>query len=105
MHKPYNYFVLLLLALVLAYHYSGCDSDTIINNGTGELFGGYDPDEAADMMTLSALCYVAEGNTNAMQVRDSIKLQLANTNYSTAGEWQLVWGPGISPSGSNLMYV
>lgn len=97
---------LFLLITLIAYQYSGCDSDTTTNIGpNGPTLGGYDKGEAGVMMTLATLCYTAEGNTNAMQVRDSINIQLSDTSYSTGGRWEVVWGPGISPSGGNLMYV
>lgn len=104
--KIYRYLLSLLLISLVLYQYVGCNSDTIINGiNTPPLFGGYDKTEAGVMMTLSALCYTAEGNTNAMQVRDSIILQLADTNYATVNKWKLAWGPGMSPSGGNLVYA
>ncbi|MBL8015710.1 MAG: hypothetical protein JNK43_00445 [Ignavibacteria bacterium] len=94
-----------LLAGILAYHYSGCSDETIIGSVGTPMFGGYDQNEAGVMMTLSALCYVAEGNTNALQIRDSINLQLNDSAYATNGSWEVCWGPGISPTGSNLLYM
>jgi len=106
MHKKYIYVLFIPLIIFLVHQYSGCDSDTI-NNIINQppIFGGYDQVEAGKMMTLSALCYTAEGSTNAMHIRDSIILQLANTNYATGGHWKLCWGLGLSPSGGNLMYA
>ncbi len=104
--KIYKYLLSLLLISFVMYQYTGCNSDTIINGiNTPELFGGYDQSEAGVMMTLSALCYVAEGNTNAMQIRDSIMIQLSDTNYATGNKWKLAWGPGLSVTGGNLIYV
>lgn len=97
-----------LIILIISYHYSGCSSDSILNGGDPggpPLFGGYDKTEAGVMMTLSALCYVAEGSINAMQMRDSIIHQLQDTSYATRGNWELVWGPGLSLSGGNMLYV
>lgn len=95
-----------LSVMIISYHFSGCSDDLMGNDGiTTPMFGGYDQSEAGVMMTLSALCYVAEGNANALQIRDSINLQLADTNYSTRGSWKVCWGPGISPTGDNLMYM
>src|SRR4030095_13685201 len=104
--KKYIYVLYALAVILISYQYSGCSSDEINNILTGgEIFGGYSETEAGEMMTLSALCYVAEGNLNAMQVRDSIIIQLRDTNYATHGDWKLCWGPGISASGANLMYM
>lgn len=106
MSKNIKYWVSLVLIAFIAYWYSGCDSDTVIGNGPGgPHLGGYDKNEAGIMMTLAALCYTAEGNLNALQIRDSISIQLSDTSYSTGGRWEVVWGPGLSPSGGNLMYV
>ena len=98
--------ILLLAVLFASYYWSGCGDDTTSIGGFNDpVFGGYDQNEAGVMMTLSALCYVAEGSTNAIHIRDSINLQLADSNYSTGGNWQVCWGPGISPTGQNLMYM
>jgi len=94
-----------LLIIFIAFQYSGCSDDLIKQFSDPETFGGYDINEAGIMMTLATLCYVAENNNNALQVRDSIILQLANSNYATGGNWKLCWGPGLSPSGDNLMYM
>ncbi|MBK8551716.1 MAG: hypothetical protein IPL53_11895, partial [Ignavibacteria bacterium] len=56
-------------------------------------------------MTLASLSYTAENNPNHSEIKDSLILQLADTNYATAGNWKLAWGPGISASGGNLLYV
>ncbi len=99
--------VLLLIAVIFSFFlYGGCSDDLSGTGGnTTPMFGGYDQNEAGVMMTLSALCYVAEGNTNALQIRDSINLQLADSNYSTGGNWHVCWGPGVSPTGDNLIYM
>lgn len=98
---------LFVIAIIfISYQYSGCSDDLLGTGGTTTpMFGGYEQNEAGVMMTLSALCYVAEGNTNAIQIRDSINLQLADSNYSTGGDWKICWGPGISPTGDNLIYM
>lgn len=91
---------------ILSFYYSGCDSETIINGYVSPpLFGGYDRNEAGVMMTLSALCYVEEGNTNALEIRDSLIRQLSDSNYATGNNWKLAWGPGLSVTGGNLLYV
>ena len=105
MKKYIKLFLTLIAVAFISYQYSGCDSDTVLGGSTTPTFGGYDQNEAGVMMTLSALCYVAENNTNALQVRDSINLQLADSNYSTGGNWKVCWGPGLSPSGDNMMYM
>src|SRR5688572_28488396 len=106
MNNALKYLIFLIVVSILAYQYTGCGSDSIINGTvTPPLFGGYDKGEAGTMMTLSALCYTAEGNTNALQIRDSIILQLSDTNYATENNWKLAWGPGLSVTGGNLMYV
>lgn len=96
-----------LCACCAVWQMNGCNSETIINGSVTSppLFGGYDQNEAGVMMTLSALCYVEEGNTNALQVRDSLIKQLSNPNYATGGNWKVAWGPGISSTGGNLLYV
>ncbi|NQV03655.1 MAG: hypothetical protein HQ542_13485 [Bacteroidia bacterium] len=57
-----------------------------------------------EMMTLSAISYIAEGLSTSV-VKDSIILLLADTSLATAGKWQLAWGPGISPGNRNLVFV
>ncbi len=106
MPKSIKVFSFAIAAIFVSYQYSGCSDDLTGTGGvTTPMFGGYDQSEAGVMMTLSALCYVAEGNTNALQIRDSINIQLADSNYSTGGDWKVCWGPGISPTGDNLMYM
>lgn len=95
-----------ITVIFISYQYSGCgDETTVIGGINTPMFGGYDQNEAGVMMTLSALCYVAEGSTNALQIRDSINIQLADSNYATGGNWKICWGPGISPTGNNLVYM
>jgi len=97
---------ILFAVFAFSWHYSGCgDDSTSIGGPHNPGFGGYEQGEAGVMMTLSALCYVAEGSTNALHIRDSINLQLADSNYSTGGNWKVCWGPGLSPTGDNLMYM
>ncbi len=105
MQKVIKSILLSISVIFIAYQYSGCDTNTILNGSSNPMFGGYDQIEAGVMMTLSALCYVAEGNTNALQIRDSINIQLSDSNYATGGHWKVCWGPGISPTGSNLIYM
>ncbi|MFH1297619.1 MAG: lipase family protein, partial [Bacteroidota bacterium] len=62
------------------------------------------PNFPGEMMTLSAISYIAEGLSTSV-VKDSIILLLADTSLATAGKWQLAWGPGISPGNANLAFV
>ena len=64
---------------------------------------GYDPGEAQVCMTLATLAYVSENAPP--NIKAALIAQLATTGYSTKGEWQLAWGPALSPDESNLMYV
>jgi len=90
MPKSIKVFSFVIAAVFVSYYYSGCSDDLL---GTGDvttpMFGGYDQGEAGVMMTLSALCYIAEGKTNALQIRDSINIQLADSNYSTGDDWKV----------------
>ncbi len=63
-------------------------------------------------MTLAALSYQAEnpllGETvahHADRIRDAITQQLAHPDYATQGQWDVVWGPGLSLDQSNMLYV
>jgi hypothetical protein len=106
MIKKYSFFLYISLVSCLLMQYHGCSSDPISSiTGNPPLFGGFHQGDAAVMMTLSAISYTASGNTNAMQIRDSINLQLQDSNYATGGNWKVAWGPGISPTGSNLIFV
>jgi len=92
--------IFLLLALVIL---SSCDDSlknpvTTNNNGLGT-----SNPEASVCMTLASLSYVNENNPAYM--KDSLKIQLAKTNYATQGKWILDWGPALSPDGGNMMYA
>jgi hypothetical protein len=76
-----------------------------VNGNNPPVLGGYQTDEAGVVMTLAALSYTAENNPNHTVIKDSLILQLSDTNYATGGNWKLVWGPGISPDGGNMLYV
>ncbi|HJY64480.1 MAG TPA: hypothetical protein VJ455_10020 [Ignavibacteria bacterium] len=104
--NKFKFLLYILFVSILIYQYPGCDSDTLNNfGGSSEIFGGYEINEAGVIMTLAALCYTADDNSNPIQVRDSLIIMLADTNYSTGGKWKLAWGPGMSPSGSSLVYA
>ncbi len=96
-----------IISLLAIFLLSSCSDDTVNNPITGNPtgLGGYETGEAGTIMTMAALCYTAENNPNHSQIKDSLILQLSDTNYSTGGNWKLAWGPGISASGGNMMYV
>lgn len=105
MNKTF-YLSVIILTVVLIVFYPGCTNDTVTNNTViPPLFGGYDENEAGVNMTLAALCYTAENNPNINEIRDSLILQLADSTYSTGGQWKLAWGPGISPGRGSMLYA
>lgn len=59
---------------------------------------------AGDMMTLSAIAYIAGDQSNDV-IKDSIQYYLNDTSLTTKGNWKLVWGPGISEFNTNLSYI
>lgn len=100
--------ILILFCSLFILSINSCsdDSNNIINtNNPPPELGGYETGEAGIIMTLASLCYTAENNPNHAEIKDSLILQLADSNYSTGGKWKLAWGPGISPGGGNMMYV
>jgi hypothetical protein len=106
MKTKFTFLIYIFFVSFLVFQYHGCSSDPIGSiTGNPPLFGGFEQNEAAIMMTLSAISYTASGNTNPMQIRDSIMLQLQDSNYATGGNWKLAWGPGVSLSGGNLVFV
>lgn len=97
-----------LIASFLVITIYSCSEDNILSNGNGGNppgLGGYETNEAGVNMTLASLCYTAENNPNHSEIKDSLILQLSDTNYATGGNWDLVWGPGISSDGGNMLYV
>ncbi len=56
------------------------------------------------MMTLSAISYVAE-DSSATIIYNSILHFLSVKSLATGGDWQLDWGPVITDSNANLIYV
>ena len=95
--------VLLIVAVTVSLTQLGCSDNPL--NGNSTLFGStsYDPTAAKITMTLAALTYVNENNPAF--IKDSLKIQLAKTNYSTQGNWKLAWGPGLSTDNANMMYI
>lgn len=61
-------------------------------------------DLPAEMMTLSAIAYVADKYSDTI-IKDSIIYMLNDSTLATGGNWQLIWGPGISAFNNNLVYV
>jgi Lipase (class 3) len=63
--------------------------------------GVYNQRTAQVMMTLCGISYWAKNS----DIKAGIVGELANTSYSTAGQWSLVWGPATSAATDNLIYV
>lgn len=101
MKRNYSPAFVTLLTFFLLFSAS-CKKDTQTANPLLE--EGYTVDEAGIIMTLAAIAYTAEGNTE-QTIKDSIKHYLADQSLATAGQWELVWGPGINDINSNLVYV
>jgi lipase (class 3) len=53
-------------------------------------------DDAQILMTLAAIAYAPPGD---------VASYLTNSSYATQGQWKLVWGPALSPTKGNLMYL
>jgi hypothetical protein len=98
-----SFSVVLIIFVIIVFSQSGCSDSSV--NGNNPLFGSgsYDPTEAKITMTMASLSYVNENNSAFM--KDSLIIQLAKTNYSTQGKWKLAWGPGLSLTKGNMMYV
>jgi hypothetical protein len=71
-----------------------------------------DKAQANVLMTLAALSYQAENivmgesaSRHADRIRAAITQQLAQAGYATQGQWDVVWGPGLSSDHSNMFYV
>ncbi|MFC2107098.1 hypothetical protein ACFLRY_02060 [Bacteroidota bacterium] len=100
-----KYKILFLLSIISIIALFSCEKDyeNAINLPTS-IQVGYEKDEAAEIMTLAAIAYVAEG-LSTQAITDSIRYYLADSSLASAGEWQLVWGPGIDNTNSNLVYI
>lgn len=94
--KKHSILAILIVAFAITIH-NGCKKDS-------------DPDDTiyvdlpAEMMTLSAIAYSANQYSNEV-IKDSILFHLSDSSLATGGKWELVWGPGISPTNANLSYV
>ncbi len=62
------------------------------------------PNISGVMMTMAAIAYTADSLSDSI-IKDSIGILLRDETFATKGEWELVWGPGISPNNENLLYV
>jgi len=93
-----NLFAIFSLILIMS-----CSDDTTSPNVGTPFVAGYNSTESSESMTLATLSYVNENNP--AYLRDSLIIQLANTNYATGGKWKLAWGPALSPDGGNLLFV
>ncbi len=96
----------LVIVLLILFTVFGCkkNSDTNVEPIIPPFDDEYDVYEAAEIMTLAAICYVAEGDS-AQAIKDSIIILLENTSLATGGDWELAWGPGISGIKDNLVFV
>jgi hypothetical protein len=70
----------------------------------------YDLNLSQVLMTLSAIAYAGEASLpneslsqQQKRIGDMISAELAHADNAAAGEWQLVWGPGLTVG--NSMYV
>ena len=102
-NKTVPKYVLVLLILLTVFSCKK-NSDTNVEPIIPPFDDEYEVNEAAEIMTLAAICYVAEGDS-AYVIKDAIIQLLENTSLATAGNWQLVWGPGISGVMDNLVFV
>ncbi|NQU34315.1 MAG: hypothetical protein HQ521_13880 [Bacteroidetes bacterium] len=89
-----------LIILSVFIFSEGCKKD----DDSSDDIGLENPNLPGQMMTLSAIAYVADDS-----VPDTIKHYildlLSDTSLTTRGNWSLAWGPGITPNNENLVYV
>lgn len=92
---------LLLIILFLATFFipGGCKKSSTPND-----IGAESIDIPGVMMTLSAISYTKD-SMSTDTITKSIKELLNNTSIATKGQWNLVWGPGISPDKENMIFV
>lgn len=92
--------LLIILAFTTVILFDSCKKESNTNpDDTIEL-----PDLKAEMMTLSAIAYLADSSGPDV-IKETIINSLKDTILATKGEWKLVWGPGISQLNENLVYV
>jgi len=102
----YLFNLLMATVLSLALMITSCKKDQPIEQQPN-FFGleeAYHPNEAASIMTLAAIAYVAEGK-DMLTIKDSIGILLKDATLETKGDWELIWGPGITNTNSNLVYI
>ncbi|MEO8666455.1 MAG: hypothetical protein ABI462_13270 [Ignavibacteria bacterium] len=95
--------IVVLLIVSLSNLLISCGDDNTTAPGVGGFVTGYNAQESSECMTLASLAY--QNENDPVQIRDSLIIQLANTNYATGGKWTLDWGPALSSDQSNMMYV
>ncbi|MBK8553691.1 MAG: hypothetical protein IPL53_22620 [Ignavibacteria bacterium] len=93
-----------LISILILFIFSSCD-DSVTNPeiSHNNSFLGYQDNESALCMTLASLSYTAENNT--AYLKDSLIIQLSDSSYATNGNWELAWGPCLSPDLGNMMYA
>lgn len=62
------------------------------------------PDPTTAMMTLAAIGYPNDGGTPT-EIASTIDNFLNQDKLATNGDWNRVWGPGISSDNENMIYV
>jgi len=104
--KNLLYFLFATILLASMMMSTSCKKDQIgqqITHSFG-LEEAYQTNEAAVIMTLAAIAYTAEGSS-VQTIQDSITTLLADSTLETNGQWELIWGPGVNNTNSNLVYV
>lgn len=96
----------LALVLLILFTIFSCkkNSDTNLEPIIPPFDDEYEVNEAAEIMTLAAISYVAEGHSSSV-IKDSIIHLLENTSLATGGDWKLAWGPGVSGIKDNLVFI
>ncbi|MCD4679184.1 MAG: hypothetical protein K8S00_02235, partial [Bacteroidales bacterium] len=99
------FYYLIATFLLIAVMSTSCKEDPIeLQPNFFGLEEAYHPNEAAAIMTLAAIAYTAEGK-DMQTIKDSIGILLKDPSLETKGQWELIWGPGITNNNSNLVYV
>ena len=105
MKKLFSFIIATFLSVAVMT--TSCRKAQPIEEQQTNIFGleeAYHPNEAAVIMTLAAIAYVAEGK-DVQTIKDSIGILLNDPSLETKGDWELIWGPGITNDNSNLVYV
>jgi hypothetical protein len=93
----------LIILFIILLSFNSCSNNSPITPNGPPPGVGYQESESKVCMTLSSLCYVNENNP--AYLKDSLLIQLSDTNYETAGNWVLDWGPGVDAVTGNMMFV